>query len=497
MHRMSPAVERAMAMARTLARESRQPLGLNHLALALLLEDDGRPAVLLERAGLSVAEVRVRLSEISGVFTSPDESILFSAARNWSLAHRHDPEFLTDALFLTVLRADEAFGTEAARLGLDAARLEAVLKDHEPPALPSSDSTPDRLTITQPGEHWEADTTRILDANLNRAREAARVVEDYCRFALNDRILTEELKAIRHALANLSARIPVQGLLAARDTVHDVGTTVTAPGEYTRDGPSDVATVNLKRLQESLRCLEEFGKSLAPDLGREFEKLRYRSYTLERAVRNQSDSRERLARARLYLLVTSTQCRASWDQAIRGAIRGGVDIIQLREKTLSDRELICRARTVRQWTREAGVLFIVNDRPDIARIVGADGVHLGQDDLSVDEARRILGPQALIGVSTHSIDQVRQAILAGADYLGIGPVFPSRTKSFDHYPGLDFVRESTAETPMPSFAIGGIGPDNLERVVAAGAKRVAVGSAVLESDDPESLVRLLKARLPV
>jgi len=496
MHRMSPAVERAVATARTLAQESCQPLGLNHLALALLLEEDGRPAVLLERAGLSVAEVRVRLSEIPEVFASPGENILFSAARNWSLAHRHDPEFLTDALFLTVLRADAAFGAEAARLGLDPAKLEAILRDHEPPLLVSSDGAPDRLAIAQPAEHWEAETTRIIDVNLNRAREAARVVEDYCRFALDDRILTEELKAIRHALADLSARFPARRLLAARDTVHDVGTTLTAPGEYKRDDPSDVATVNLKRLQESLRCLEEFGKSLAPDLGREFEKLRYHSYTLERAVRNPSGSRQRLARARLYLLVTSSQCRGSWDQTILGAIKGGVDIIQLREKTLSDRELISRARSIRQWTREAGVLFIVNDRPDIARLVEADGVHLGQDDLSVDEARRILGPQFLIGVSTHSITQVRQAILAGADYLGIGPVFPSRTKSFDEYPGLDFVREATAGTTLPSFAIGGIGPDNLERVVAAGARRVAVGSAVLESDDPESLVRLLKASLP-
>src|SRR4051794_10471359 len=105
----------------------------------------------------------------------------------------------------------------------------------------------------------------------------------------------------------------------------------------------------------------------------------------------------------------------------------------MREKDLPDRELLERARQLRQWTRQAGVLFIVNDRPDIARLVEADGVHLGQDDLPVREARRILGPDALVGVSTHNLEQVRQAILDGASYLGVGPTFPSKTKEFREF----------------------------------------------------------------
>ena len=177
----------------------------------------------------------------------------------------------------------------------------------------------------------------------------------------------------------------------------------------------------------------------------------------------------------------------------RGGRRRGT-VFQLREKSLPDRELLERARNVRRWTRQAGALFIVNDRPDIARLAEADGVHLGQDDLPVEAARRILGPDALIGVSTHSLEQVRRAVLDGADYLGVGPTFPSRTKAFDHFPGLDFVRSAAAETSLPAFALGGINLANVGQAVAAGATRVAVGAAVAPADDPAAVAGRLRRR---
>jgi thiamine-phosphate pyrophosphorylase len=208
-----------------------------------------------------------------------------------------------------------------------------------------------------------------------------------------------------------------------------------------------------------------------------------------------SGNREKLAAARLYVLLTKAQCVAALDWTIREAARGGADVFQLREKTLPDRELLECARNVRRWTREISSLFIVNDRPDIARLCEADGVHLGQDDMSVKDARRIVGPDILIGVSTHSVEQLRTATLDGADYVGIGPTFPSKTKIFNHFPGLDFVRTATAETSLPMFALGGIGLDNIASVVAAGARRVAVSSAVCAVEDPESAARLLKAAL--
>ncbi|MBP3956429.1 thiamine phosphate synthase [Gemmata sp. G18] len=493
MHQTSPGVERAVAGARVWAdRLGSERVRLAHYVLALLDEDEGRPAVLLEHIGLSVPHVRERLERTESP-VAPEISVFFNAARAWSIAYRHDPEFLTDAFLIAVLNAHPAFRAEATAAGFGPELLERILTK----TAPSTQEPDAQLAVFEvPNATAEIDAGRVLDASFNRAREAARVLEDYCRFVLDDRFLTQQVKELRHGLASASQKLPQRTLLAARETLRDVGTTATAGSEYERTSPAHVAFVNLKRLQESLRSLEEFGKVFGPELGRDLEALRYRTYTLERAISLGAASRERLASARLYVLLTRAQCVCALDWTIREAARGGADVFQLREKALPDRELIACARNVRQWTRETNTLFIINDRPDIAKLCEADGVHLGQDDLSVKDARRILGPDALIGVSTHSIDQLRRAVLDGADYIGTGPTFPSRTKTFEHFPGLEFVRAACAESSIPAFALGGISSTNIAEVIAAGANRVAVSSAISTAEDPEQAARLLKAALP-
>ena len=168
-------------------------------------------------------------------------------------------------------------------------------------------------------------------------------------------------------------------------------------------------------------------------------------------------------------------------------------MIQLRDKHLGDRELLARARLLRATTRETGTLCVINDRPDLAALAAADGVHVGQLDASVKDARRILGPEALVGVSTHSIEQARQAVLDGANYIGVGPTFPSCTKAFEQFPGVELLRAVAAEIRLPAFAIGGICRENLAEVLAAGFTRVAVGAAVTSADDPARAVRELLA----
>jgi thiamine-phosphate pyrophosphorylase len=197
-----------------------------------------------------------------------------------------------------------------------------------------------------------------------------------------------------------------------------------------------------------------------------------------------SDCRSRLASTRLCVLVSTGLCRAGLEDTVQAALAGGAQMIQLREKNVADRTLLARAQEIRRLTNQAGATFIVNDRPDVARLCGADGVHLGQDDLSVREARRILGSGSLIGVSTHNLAQLRQAILDGASYIGVGPIFPSSTKDFGQLAGLDYVRQALAETSLPAFAIGGITPANVAEVLAAGARRIAVSAAVCQADDP-------------
>jgi thiamine-phosphate pyrophosphorylase len=501
MHQTSPGVERAVAGAHGWAtRLGTTAVCLGHYVLALLDEDEGRPAALVERLGLEVGTLRDQL-RLAATPLAPDVSDLFNRARDWSIRHRHDPEFLTDAFLIAVVGADVNFRAQAATFGIGPEALERILVPPAPnsvtpdaPAWEPPDPSPPGFVVTD--VLGEVEAARVLDASFNRAREAARVLEDYCRFALDDRFLTQQVKELRHALAAAGQKVPPGLLLASRDTLGDVGTTATAGGEYQRTSSAHVAAVNLKRLQESLRSLEEFGKVVSPDLGRELETIRYRAYTLERAVVLGGAARERLKGARLYVLLTRGQCVASLDWTIQEAARGGADVFQLREKSLPDRELRSLARDVRRWTRAANALFIVNDRPDIAKLSEADGVHLGQDDLSVRDARRVLGAGPLIGVSTHSLDQLRQAVLDGADYVGIGPTFPSQTKSFDHFPGLEFVRSASIESSLPMFALGGISTANVGQVVAAGARRVAVSSAVSTADEPERAARLLRAALP-
>ena len=175
-------------------------------------------------------------------------------------------------------------------------------------------------------------------------------------------------------------------------------------------------------------------------------------------------------------------------------VAGGV-VLQLRDKWLDDRRLYERARLLRQITRNGNTLFIMNDRPDLAALTHADGVHVGQEELTVKDARAIVGPAALLGVSTHSIEQARQAVLDGANYLGVGPVFPSETKDFDEFPGVELLRAVADEIRLPAFAIGGITRANLPEVLATGFRRVAASSAVTAAADPPAAARQLLAGL--
>lgn len=342
----------------------------------------------------------------------------------------------------------------------------------------------------------ESVATRVVDAAANRAREALRVLEDYARFVCDDAFLSRLCKELRHDLASTLGVLPPATLLAARETIHDVGTTIQTEREGIRTSARAVAIANAKRLQESLRTLEEFGKLYGSVFGGRLEALRYRAYTLERIAVLGDEVQTRLAGVKLYVLVSTTGCAGPLEWTIREAVAGGAGVIQLREKALADRPFVKLARLVRRWTREAGALFVVNDRPDIARLAEADGVHLGQDDLTVFDARKIVGPDALVGVSTHTIEQLHAAVRDGASYVGVGPTFPSATKEFESLAGLEFVRQVATETSLPAFVLGGVTPANVADVVRAGGRRVAVSAAVAKAEDPRHAATLLTNMIP-
>lgn len=348
-----------------------------------------------------------------------------------------------------------------------------------------------------------ATVLRILDASANRAREGLRVVEDYVRFALDDGHLSELLKSARHQLRSALQDIDGEPLVGSRNTRADVGTQIATSAEMVRSDSLSVAKASLKRVQEATRTLEEYSKVLAtsnpatsqPNASQQLEQLRYKLYTIEKAVLTTIGSRKTFENRNVYLLLSSDQCDCDVEHVLTEAIAGGIRIVQIREKSMPDKELLQYARRVRSITRDAGVMLIMNDRPDLAVLCEADGIHVGQEELRVHDVRRIVGPDCLIGVSTHAIEQARNAVLDGASYVGVGPVFKSGTKKFDEFAGLDFVREVAAEIQLPWFPIGGIDISNLDAVTEAGGSRVAVSGAVCRSQNPRHAAEQLVARL--
>ncbi len=338
---------------------------------------------------------------------------------------------------------------------------------------------------------------RILDASTNRCREGLRVVEDYARMILNDAHLSRQIKETRHALVPLLSRLGLDAAVRARDTEHDVGTSIHTAFEMARPSVWSVALANIKRVQESLRTLEEYGKTIDATAASGIGALRYRFYTIEQGFSATQGAIDRLRDCQLYLLVTDSLCPQGAGPVVKAALRGGVDVIQLREKEMPDRRFLELAKWIRQWTAEAGALFIVNDRADLACLADADGVHVGQGDLTVHEVRQIIGGQKLVGVSTHAIEQAEQAVLDGADYVGVGPVFTSRTKSFEQFAGLEYVVQVASSIALPAFAIGGIGLENIEQVLAAGARRIAVSREICGAYNPERVAARLKESLRI
>jgi thiamine-phosphate pyrophosphorylase len=330
-------------------------------------------------------------------------------------------------------------------------------------------------------------TLRILDASINRASEGLRVVEAYCRMGLGDAFLSSQLKQLRHDLTAGCADIDSVSRLQSRDSVGDVGRNVQTDSEYERADFESLIRSNMSRVQQAARTIEEYSKSHFASVARAVEQVRYQAYTIEKAVFSAAFNRTRFEEAHLYVLVDACGERCGFSKLqtlVGGLVEGGVDLIQLRDKSLTDSELVAAGKLIGSITKESKTHWAMNDRADLCVAASADGVHLGQDDLTVHEARMLLRPNQFIGVSTHSIEQAHQAVIDGADYIGVGPVFESQTKSFDSHVGVELVAEVVKEISLPAFAIGGIDATNVNDVIAAGCRRVAVSSAVCNAKDP-------------
>lgn len=339
----------------------------------------------------------------------------------------------------------------------------------------------------------KSNTLRIIDANLNRAVEALRVLEEAARFILDSERLSARVKRLRHSLSGILQPFTPH-LHDARRIEKDAGAGVSTESERSRESILAVVRANASRLKESLRALEEYSKILDPGVGESLQNLRYEFYSLEQNLLHALSPKTRIADALLVAIVSGSDPGGAVNTT-RLAIEGGADVIQLREKEASDRLLLEMAQELRRVTAESETIFIVNDRADVASACGADGVHVGLEDLPVDEARRLLGPEAIIGASAHSAQEGIAAEQQGADYLGVGSLFATATKDDAVVRGLEGFLEVARAVNIPCFAIGGITADNVDRAVKAGVKRAAVAAGISRADSPLEAARRIKTAL--
>ncbi len=495
---LSPAVERAIRQAANLAHscgaDQIEPV---HLLVAVLLETESRGATLIARHGGDPEAIACRLlkptQQASQIAPTP---LPLSPTAQAALRHARSSMLVprglhasTDHLLLSLLRHDPTLQEQLRTSGVDVDQLlqTAASRTEQDTFHGSPIPLDDDLSKLSPQEQATSQSPPAdpSPTSAHYQRKAQELLPLCVRIAYR---LLESADACESAgtAAVDAARLLAVLLEAAAQQGIPAGAEPVQPA-------AEDASLAAARLWGLLHALAT-SPSIPPDMA---ERLAQGARLAESVAIQTSRSgqlRRRIHQARLYVLV-GADCPLGVAETARQAVAGGADVIQLRLKRSTDRELLRIALEVGALVRKSGALFIMNDRPDVAILAGADGVHVGQEELPVAAVRRLVGPDRLIGLSTHTPEQAREAAELGADYIGVGPIFPSKTKQFDRLAGLALVEQVCPNSPIPAFAIGGIGPENIEAVLKAGARRVAVSHAVCAAPDPEAATRQLRAAI--
>jgi len=341
---------------------------------------------------------------------------------------------------------------------------------------------------------------RIIDANFNRTREAFRVMEEYCRFGLNHAGLGGKAKQLRHRLCDAISQLDSVKLICSRDVAGDVGRELKVEGQLCRKSIEDCFTAAAKRASEALRALAESTQAIDAHVAGVMEQLRFEVYALEKETVLKASITEKWKPVRLYVLINAGPETPAEDvlNLSRACIAGGADCLQLRAKNITDAKLLPLAESFTKLCKETSVVSIINDRVDIAILSGADGVHLGQDEIGVHKARNLSPMPLIIGVSTHSQQELAQAIDSGCDYAAIGPAFVSPTKPDLHVAGPEYLKSALPileKAGIGHVAIGGINLSNLNLLLKIGIKTIVVSSAVCDVENPQESCKALKEML--
>ena len=330
---------------------------------------------------------------------------------------------------------------------------------------------------------------QIIDANLDRAREGLRVLEDWARFGLGENDCVKRIKNFRQILGKNHLEFYKQ----SRNFIKDNCKGLTHKEQIKRNTPEQIISSNAGRVQEALRVIEEFSRQHNHELSKIASEIRYEIYTLEielLSFNKRKKFEEILKENDLYFI---TDQKENLFEILEEILIAGVRIIQLRFKSGTDKDHLREAIKIKNLCKRYNSLFIVNDRVDIAIASNADGVHLGQDDLDLKTARKLLGYSKIIGISANNEIDISNAIKEGCDYIGIGPVFETTTKKNKKPIGIEKIKTLTKDLNIPWFAIGGIKSNNISYLKRNGFKKVALVSQLMNSEDPkEDAIMILK-----
>tara|TARA_Y100000766_G_C18869077_1_gene587294 strand:- start:587 stop:1636 length:1050 start_codon:yes stop_codon:yes gene_type:complete len=321
---------------------------------------------------------------------------------------------------------------------------------------------------------------QIIDANLDRAREGLRVLEDWARFGLGNQDFVIKIKNFRQLLGKNHLEIYKK----YRNHLEDRCKGLAHIEQIKRKSPEKIISSNSSRVQEALRVIEEYSRGHNLPLAEIASEIRYEIYTLEIELLNfnyRKNAKEIILENNLYAV---TGGKEKLLENVENILIAGVKIIQHRFKDGKDKDHLLEAIEINRLCKKYNALFIVNDRVDIALASNADGIHLGQDDLNLETAKKLLGSSKIIGITANNANDIRSAIEGGCDYLGIGPVFKTSTKKNKEPLGVKKIKYLTKDVKIPWFAIGGITKTNIISLKKYGIRKVALVSALMNSEDP-------------
>ena len=320
---------------------------------------------------------------------------------------------------------------------------------------------------------------RIIDVNLNRLDESLKLIEDITRFHLEKKELLSQIRTIRNDFLSLKRSLPLSDIIGARQSHQDPGRKRKFDSARKKNN-TGLLLSSLSRAKESSRTIEETLKTIKPRLSDRAKRIRFQIYDLEKDIvihdTKKSDHTLHAIIDEKYLSLLDLQ------KTVKTMIDNGATMIQLRINTMKDRDFLRNARKIREAIHKAEVKFIVNNRVDIALACAADGVHVGQTDMPVRVVRKITGDMFIIGVSAHNLKEALRAEAQGADYLGVGAIFPTRTKRDARVCGLQTLKSISDHVKIPVIAIGGITDRNYHAVLRAGAAGIAVASFLYEGN---------------